>query len=536
MKKSIIRIMILMIILSLTSCTEHADNASQIQQPTIEISGGVKVVDTDFVSETYNRNQDYPRTFHMSYYGDDEISIGFLEGLYTDNELSIRLNQIKSDYEVIKNKLDVIPDVVNLYVLEETIAGGSYIVGDSIFCDQADFESGDYKKLFIKRVLGIEDQWIVEGLHGYVYGDYVDTKILADYYESADDLSVLSLSYLRFIRELNTEQDLEIAIDTSVAIASFVVQSSGYEALDGWLSANNINMWLQFIGADVVYEDPYDGLMSRVHFDVDGYYIAKVTTENDVIYLDIVEESVEGAEDMERFIYRVVHGHAYILNYLMSEAPGHFTGLYEGPITYYLSDDIYQSQINAHSIRMNHDGALNILMSQLILEDYQDNLWTIPILTNHISRVQLPNELSTINEHIYAIVTEGTYEEAIYTQVFDYVRTYMNGKGVTFDDIDGFVARYYYDATAFGQLQNPDFMRLGALSVPIYEDWQLDSAHRMTGDELTYSQAISFVAYLIDTYSLDAYMVLYESSMDFVAAYGKDYNILKLDWRSYLEP
>lgn len=527
---------IFLLILTLSACKGDIDRKDTDIQPSIEITGGVSVVGADFETKTYNRDASYARTFHMSYYNDGEISVGFLEGLYSDNELSVRVNQIKSDYEVIKNELGVRPDMVDIYILDETLAGGAYMVDNIIFCDQVDFETGAYRKVFLKYALNISDQWIIEGIYGMVFGDVVDTEILANYYESTEDMAMLSLSYLRFQEEINTEEALEIARETSVAMASFVVDHSGFEALEGWMNESNINMWLRFIGTDISYSDPYDGVMYEASFEVDDYFLAKAQVMGDTIYIDVSEGFIEDARDMEAFIYKAVIGHQYVIDYLTSQAPSYFTQIYDGPITFYLSDDIYQSQVNGHGIRLNDGSFLNLLTTQVVLEDYTDTTWTLAVLKNYIARVICPNELNVMSSRTYDFLTILDIEHELYAEKLSHVATYMVDKGGNLNDYDDFDASLYYDGEAYVTFENPDFLRLDGLSYPLYDLWELDSSNRLTGDELTYFQLISFAGYLIETYSLDRYINLYETEANFKGVYGKDFNILKLDWIEYLQP
>jgi hypothetical protein len=69
---------------------------------------------------------------------------------------------------------------------------------------------------------------------------------------------------------------------------------------------------------------------------------------------------------------------------------------------------------------------------------------------------------------------------------------------------------------------------------PIYKAYGFTQKDASFGDELTYYQAGSFVAYLCDTYGFERVLDYYFKNPPIKAAFLKSYESLKADWLEYL--
>lgn len=68
----------------------------------------------------------------------------------------------------------------------------------------------------------------------------------------------------------------------------------------------------------------------------------------------------------------------------------------------------------------------------------------------------------------------------------------------------------------------------------LYKVYNLPASSRNLGDELSYEQAGSFVAYLSETYGFDMVIKAYMNGENFEESYGKSYEELKEDWIQWI--
>lgn len=143
MKKIMVFVILMFSLAMYFGCKAKEVEVDTQAEPTIEIDGIANMSTSVFVEDKHVRSDDYSRPFDVMFYEDNELSVGFMKDLYTDEILLLKLNDIKWDYKVLESELGAAPKDYTLYVVDETIAGGSYVVGDKIYCSKADFESGD---------------------------------------------------------------------------------------------------------------------------------------------------------------------------------------------------------------------------------------------------------------------------------------------------------------------------------------------------------------------------------------------------------
>lgn len=73
-------------------------------------------------------------------------------------------NLIKEDIKLLVSTLDIDEaDEIKIYVLEETIAGGSYSKNNNVFCSKEDLINGNYRLALIQSYLNLSEPWMMYG-------------------------------------------------------------------------------------------------------------------------------------------------------------------------------------------------------------------------------------------------------------------------------------------------------------------------------------------------------------------------------------
>ncbi len=175
MNKTISMLLVLIVIFS--GCTHIIENSTN--------STDIPVI---FEEMTFRRNDDYGRTFKMMYGESNGISIGLLKDLYEKEEMQTTANLIKEDIKLLVSTLDIDEaEEIKIYVLEKTIAGGSYSKNNNMFCSKEDLINGNYRLSLIQSYLNLSEPWMMYGIHGKVFEKDADNVKLNDFYTNNDD-------------------------------------------------------------------------------------------------------------------------------------------------------------------------------------------------------------------------------------------------------------------------------------------------------------------------------------------------------------
>ena len=100
------------------------------------------------------------------------------------------------------------------------------------------------------------------------------------------------------------------------------------------------------------------------------------------------------------------------------------------------------------------------------------------------------------------------------------------------EDID---FRLYADSVSYVTLFVDENFGNKWCSTPIYERANLPAFAQNSGNELSYAQALSFTAFLVDKHSIDTFIGFCEAGADFEEVFGENYMTLKMEWMDYLE-
>ena len=363
-----------------------------------------EVIKPVFVESKYVRDQDYGRTFKMMSVDSNGMTIGVLKDIYTDEELIQVFDKVSADVELLNDINDISGEVLNLYILEETINGGTYLSGNKIFTTIKDFENNTYLIGLSQWGLGLEGQWKNIGIQGILSEKNIDSSELENYYTNCEDMNILGLLETRFLEEYNTDQELEVAIDTSVALTSFIISEYGYSELKTGVSASVIQEWLNSIGVNREYNNEYIEVLSKVKFEKTENFDIKAITEDVTYYITYMKEDLARAHDIEKVIYRDIIWRRTLIDLIKNKAPQYYSKYYE--LTKF--NIIFGSErVNSYAL-VNEEGLSKVTLSKvnshahedvhIILGHSGDNHWCHEGLAEYLSYVATPSEISYTND------------------------------------------------------------------------------------------------------------------------------------------
>ncbi|MCL1820952.1 MAG: hypothetical protein FWG36_09910 [Oscillospiraceae bacterium] len=411
----------------------------------------------------------------------------------------------------------------------------------------------DYETIFNSLLedsrLSSSEKWLATAVNQNALGGEPNVDMLANYYQTADNLNLLRLFDTRFAEQLNTDDELNIATHTAQSIARHIIDTKGADALFNPLSDIDRNVWLQSIGVEREYADPYGGYLDR--YSVTDFNPLKITS-NEAFYtiepfsFDRVPAfEFDTAERIELFLYREAFGKEYIMNWLRENSAEGFSVVIPPVVQlqYRTDKDALTSKVGKRTITLNrtadhlHEYVHTILPLTLGVLAW-NNEGFAEYLAEFITPFSYKKEFYEILYKEYSLGDIFFFEEQ--SKAADalirerYIRYTGNNDIVPLD------MRSLYDAVSSVMTSDVgDFLREDCILLlkPIIQILNLQRPEAIAdpGNKLSYLEAASFIAYLCDTYSLETTIqIARKENPDMLAVFGKDYNTLLGDWIEFL--
>ena len=172
--------------------------------------------------------------------------------------------------------------------------------------------------------LGIEEYWKTLGLQNCLLDTSVDIAQLKAAYEQASDLDRLSMFISYFTEPFASAEESALAQQTATAITRYILEHYGIDALVGKDDIAYKQEWLQSIGVDRIYSDPYAQVLQDYRFTkANGYALVAITSLNHRFYLQPVED-MQTAKDVRIFLYEAAAYSQSLLDLFREEAPDYY--------------------------------------------------------------------------------------------------------------------------------------------------------------------------------------------------------------------
>jgi len=383
------------------------------------------------------------------------------------------------------------------------------------------------------RLQQYNNYWLQEAIILSAAGVEPDIDMLVDFYESADDFSMLRLFPTRFCKTLCSTEELMISTHTALSLANFILQKESKEALFEYITDQTRTDWLNYIGVQREYSDPYDGFLDA--FTIKGLnpMIAEAHNATFNFRTYSVPHSpplgFDTASRMETFLYREMHGIEYISEWLNANA-GEKLSFVKTPdmVTYQNGEHIRHGAAYPKSQLIHLANTIGHLHEYIHIILYTPYGWLNEGLAVYLSEIVYPSHYRRILFEEYGLrvflsdESIRKYESLIRDTYYMYTGNELSYPPDMRALIDTFSLILLFD--------DDDWLREYFIFRPIYILDRLNLNGNNIGNEMSRYEAASFVAYLTDVYSFEKLLQLAEPWAVFESVFGKNYEELRSDW------
>jgi len=474
------------------------------------------------------------------YYGElDFIAIGIQESIYNE-QLALEIpKKIVKDIKVIEDKFQKITNKpIQVHIIGASLNNNlNFIGGNVVYCTLDEFQSGAYREALVRACYNLTEPAIIIGLTEVIFGEPKDDENLISYYNNTEDMSILGLFGGRFYEGWNTPDEIQIAKDTATSLIKYLVENNGSDyVLSQEIASDNKREWLNSLGIKREYQNDYEGEFDHLTYS-DSHKYSLIIKSMDASYNMVPLELVENASELENFLHKDFEGRKYILNYLKEEAPINFNFIYAKvkPDYYFSSSQTTNGSISMPGGRivlgLNPAAHLHEFTHIITnLSNSNGKYWMQEGFAEYLSIVAYPDNY-IVEVDFEGLKSDNLPESPEYWKVA--AEYYKNHDG-SFDK-ENINRRLYIDAYAYATLETEGTWRMGYK--PISEIYKTAVGSTPEGNEISYIQACSFSAYLIENYTLEKYLGFYigeEKNLKFVDVFGITYDEAKEKWLTYL--
>lgn len=495
--------------------------------------------------ETHTSTLDFRQYFETISATQGACTMSIHQDIYQDDQAQKLWKIVQYDLQALSSLVEMEAEQFEpftIFVVQETFLGVERY-DDRLYCTAGDIESGAYRQALTGVALGIEEYWKTLGLQNCLLDAPVDIAQLKAAYEQASDLDSLSMFISYFTEPFASVEEIDLAQQTATAITRYILEHYGIDALVGKDDIAYKQEWLQSIGVDRIYSDPYAQVLQDYRFTkANGYALVATTSLNHRFYLQPVED-MQTAKDVRIFLYEAAAYSQSLLDLFREEAP-----------------DYYKT------VKSRWEGQLNIFCNTGGGSYVQPTARKVKLQLSYAYMHELTHILHPTPKNIrYA--TEILPYEGLCEYVSSLFPFYSNTR-MCYEDV---LCKYQHtgDAAGEGKSPNADNRKYWARVTEIYlanaampaSIEEMDMAlfiHaqvlapmryaeelknsiwsspllRLDSDGFTSFQAGSFTGYLIRQSSLNTYLDYCAGIKTFEQAFGLSYEEAKENWYTYVE-
>ena len=374
-----------------------------------------------------------------------------------------------------------------------------------------------------------DESWIIYGLAAYESDK--SPEDLRTFFASPANMVYLTLYDHMFV------YDSEKSVHVAEALFRFIYDTYGAEALtDQERRIEYKNAYLTSLGLTAAYTQPaeVEQIMTDMDFTSTEQYPYVITIENATYYF---EDFADGyISQYHAFLYYNTTGLRKMIAYLQAEG-GEVLFQTDRHLNYYMTFDQtpYSVTTPAGDMKINDfSAALHEAVHAMGIHS-GPHIWLAEGLCNYFGKLMGFNEQITASYIQTLMMTaQGYYDDAAaagnanarYNKALLALYQERGGQYTSLADFD---LRLLFDCMALAEMELGQYATIGDAYTAIN---QKESTH--VGRNLSYAQATSLVAYLIDTYGLETVLEA-QATQNIPATFGKEYVTLEFNWLNYLK-
>ena len=494
--------------------------------------------------ETHTSSPEYALYFRTMSAFDGPLTLSVRDSLYDPEQAASLLAAVTDDLAQLSG-LTGIPVAEfhphTVYVVDRLINGSIERLGSRVYVNAGDITSGAYRPLLICAALGTEDYWLGVGLDMLLSGAPIDDLALHEAFASAESLDLLSLSVPYFIADFATGDKICLTRQTAASICRYALDAGGISMLLQGDPATLRQGWLHHIGIDRTYTDSAPMLLRRYVFRPSAQYsFIAVDSFGNTIYMNPMPDMVS-ASDAHHFLLDVLAAPDVLFTLLAREAPDHLVStqnrysklrIYCGETRGSWSIPEYREIRLALAAGFFHEAG-HVLFPTPNGANAYSTMWQYEGLCDYLRNDVHPFH-AWRQQHMDAFTLFSAMDDPLTPN-----HRFMKRA------IDLYLQQAALPSTLTA-IDIPRFRRAMALVPVLYpaeaedSDWAatIQSSYPAqkdaNGNELTHEQAYSFTAWLIDKYSLSAFLTYCVDGLSFDEAFGVSYAAARTDWLNRL--
>lgn len=313
--------------------------------------------------------------------------------------------------------------------------------------------------------------------------------------DKEDRINALALLPVRFAPRFNNEESLKLSYRTAGGFLQFIIEKYGDIRLDN--AAEDKLEFVNRLGLEGKYEGLYEGLLDGcgVSFNVllnDRYadnvlFPVVIESETYTLYAQPLTDCANAAQ-LEALIYKLEVGKQLMRAFVEEHADRYlYVCEFDSRVTYYMlnSYGFSYAQGNNVVLRLESKAILHETVHQWIMPTYYD--------------------------HWY------------YEGLADFLAL-QGGEGESLEFVNSMARLAFMHPDVYGGGGVGDYNNTPA-------------SERVKGDEFTYDQSNSLIAYICETYTLDPILAVSDGNdfdSDFEKAFGKTFEEVVAEWREWL--
>ena len=176
------------------------------------------------------REEGFSAAFDVYTLTDGSLTVHMHKLIYDEDQLRAEARHIRQDLEVLRSCTGEAEVSLEVYVVPHIVETNSRVIGTRVFCTPEDLETGAYRTDLVRAVCGLQRNWQIAGLTGYIFGEPADEAALRDWYRDGAHGDQLSLAPMYFFPGLAEEVTLRMSEDTARSVTEDYIAREGYEA------------------------------------------------------------------------------------------------------------------------------------------------------------------------------------------------------------------------------------------------------------------------------------------------------------------
>ena len=384
-----------------------------------------------------------------------------------------------------------------------------------------------------EKVRESRERWLAYGLSAYESGK--TPADLKDFFADPENLSYLTLFDDMFALKAEAEKSIPVA----EALFRFICEEYGKEALtDAEKRIEYKNAYLQSLGLAPTYLQPaeVERFLSSMEVSTAENENYKYAIAFDGVTYHFKNFQSGSPRAYHAFLYYNTTGLEKLLQYLKDNR------LDDGLDTartfdYYLAFDELTYSVTkfaSGNMYLNTTGAALHEALHAMGITQKDHIWLSEGICSYIGEaLGFNDQLAAADLQILAMAGQGYFDERAEAGdevaiLYKTAHDRYTAAGGKLDSLEAFDLQLFIDVSVKIELEKGKYATLG-------EMYEVANGKECTavGSELSYEQAKSMIAYLVDSSGIDRVMEAYRTQ-DIEAIFGKPYDSLKADWLQYL--